>query len=603
MNMIKNLRIFFKILLIIINIVIFIIVLGVVMNSGIDAQHNLLEEITEKRFTLYEKSTQLLKVILTQDRSFEKLLLESKDGIKPEQGNAFKERTKVLLDPEMDDLEVIKGRSDIKDEEVKIFSDVFEELKKYRQTSISITTIGQLGGESALLALIDQARRASDNIRLITNKLQEYESLQINEIKMSASEQLDRQRWFFGIICFISIIVPLVISFFISQTIVTPIKRLETYSQEVANGNLKYSCNIQSKDEMGKLSDYFNMVVNYIKGFISNIKETQGNNMELKNKLIAGTTETYAAVTEISSNLNSSVKMLENLNSNVESSVHETDEVTSIFYDFQQQINNQGASIIQSAASIEQIIKSIKNAAELSEHRSEKSQALLTLTETGKSKMNESNKQVKEIIAITDDMLEAINIIEDLSERTNLLSINSAIQAAHAGEAGKSFSVVANEIRKLAESSSESSKNISFNLKKNVEMIKTLLSVSDETASYFTTIGSEVKEVVHTLREISDLMGTLREAGNEISLVINDLKTGTSEVQDNSANIEEKVKNIRHSIIKVDSVTSEVINAITEINLGAEQINIAMSELNHNATMMEEGILKTSEQVNMFVTD
>jgi len=599
-NPIKNMKILFKIMLIIVNIVIFMVILSITMNIGLNSQKKLIEEIADSRFAFYKQSVDLLTNVLQLDYEFNLLMMKNGNNVSQAQGNSFKTIVQQRLDPQIADLEKLVKLPNISQTEKTHFENALPVLIEYRRNLIYVSTAGQIG--TLLTALVQQVEQAAASIKTITQNLRTYEETRVAEIKMASLEQIKNQISFFYIICVISIIIPLVISFFIARGIVVPIKYLVDYSQLIAKGDLRKECNIQSRDEVGNLSLYINKIVMYVKDFILNIKQIQNQNFELKNKLVTDTTETLAAVTEISSNLNSSMSMLNNLNRNVESSVEASDDISRIVEVFREQIENQTASVNESSASIEQIIRSIKSVADLSDHRSKKALDLLSITEVGIHKIGESNQKIQEISAITDNMLEAVDFIKDIAEQTNLLSINSAIEAAHAGAAGKSFAVVSDEIRKLADSSTESSKLISSNLRKNVEMIKSISKASSEAAQYFQTIGDEVKQVVHTLEEISNAMQGLAASGNEISLAISNLKMITGDVHSNSANIEDKIQFIKSTISTVDDVTSEVVNAIMEINTGAKQINMAMSELNENAVLMEQSMQETSKRVDKFMT-
>lgn len=601
-NPIRNLKVFFKQLIIIITITIAMLILGIVTNIGLSSQKTLLSQLIDSRFHFFEQSTFILEQVLTFDNEFELFIAKIDKVIDFAEANDFITKIKDQIDGSISLIEDNLANKTMLDEERVRFTSTLDELKKYKQTCISIIVVGQIN-RIILDNFITQIRKSSQNVKETVSDLRNYEKRIVSESKNNGNMELDRQIAFSWIVCAIAIFIPFLISILISRTIVVPINSLVDFSQHISEGDLTKQCNINSKDEMGHLSVYFSSVVNNIREIISSIKGVQGHNMELKDKLVSSTQETFAATTEIAANLNSSINMLSNLNEGVSASVKASEKIEETFSDFKNQIDNQATSVNQSSVSIKKIVEAIQNVAVLSDKRSSKSIELLQITDVGGSKMQETNKKVKEMSAITDDILGAIDVIKDIADQTNLLSINSAIQAAHAGDTGKGFAVIANEIGRLAESSSDSSKIITQNLEKNVEMIKNLLAISDEASNYFQTIGEEVKQVVNTLKEISTSMQSLTMSGQDISMTMTTLQDITRNVSDNSDNIESGMAQIRQAVVKVNNVTSEVINAITQINIGSEQINSAMSMLSKDSVALEEGIVNVNKALDKFKTE
>ena len=173
---------------------------------------------------------------------------------------------------------------------------------------------------------------------------------------------------------------------------------------------------------------------------------------------------------------------------------------------------SQSAAVEESSTAIEQITASIGSVARLSADRRESAKTLLDVIHEGGDHVATTNEQIESVSREIDSILEIIEIINSISSQTNMLAMNAAIESAHAGEAGRGFSVVAEEIRKLAESTSENSSRIAASLQTVAGGIREAHTASNASQKVFDRIDTEVADFATALDEISTSMEQLRAA-------------------------------------------------------------------------------------------
>jgi hypothetical protein len=187
-------------------------------------------------------------------------------------------------------------------------------------------------------------------------------------------------------------------------------------------------------------------------------------------------------------------------------------------------------AVNESSEITEKMINDLKNTSDLSRHKQEELEDLIKDTAKGQQSMRETIQSVQEISQSVDAISQAIKIISAIAANTNLLSMNAAIEAAHAGEAGRGFAVVADEIRRLSETTRENSRNISQTLSNIIKGINVAAKQSNDTNSLITKMSTEVNNFANTMNEMINVMG---ELSMESSSITNALK----HVQDHSASV------------------------------------------------------------------
>jgi methyl-accepting chemotaxis protein len=334
-----------------------------------------------------------------------------------------------------------------------------------------------------------------------------------------------------------------------------------------------------SKDEPGDMAKYFNRMIDKIKALIFVIKDESTTLSQTGDELAAHTTETAAAVTEITANIQSIKSRVLNQSASVTQTAVTMNRIVDHINMLGKLVENQTASVSKSSASVEKMVANIQSVTQTLVRNVNNIVGLSESSEIGRKGLEEVAADIQKIAEESAGLLEINAVMENISSQTNLLSMNAAIEAAHAGEAGKGFAVVANEIRKLAESSSSQSKTISVVLKKIKDSIDKITRSTEGVLSKFEVIGSGIQTVTEQEKAVKDAMEE-QEVGSKIILeAISQLKEMTEQVKQNANEMMQGSREVIGESRSLEQLTEEITGGVNEIATGAEQINSSMDRV------------------------
>jgi len=227
-------------------------------------------------------------------------------------------------------------------------------------------------------------------------------------------------------------------------------------------------------------------------------------------------------------------------------------------------IVSQAKTIAQSSTATEKMIDSLKDTSELSRSEQETIKGMIEDTAKSQESMRETIQSVQAISKSVEGIAQAIKIISTIAANTNLLSMNAAIESAHAGEAGRGFGVVAGEIRRLSENTRENSVNISRTLKSIIDGVAITEKQSDNTGKRITAMSKEISSFAETMSSLINTFGELSAESSEITSALDSLHSQSDMVKTDYAEILTMTEKLSKAMFELNMLSKKKILVIDD---------------------------------------
>jgi iron only hydrogenase large subunit-like protein len=220
-----------------------------------------------------------------------------------------------------------------------------------------------------------------------------------------------------------------------------------------------------------------------------------------------------------------------------------------------QLINETAAAILKSSAVVEAMVENVRSIYNTLEHNAENVLKLSTSSLEGKNRIAKIGELINDVSAQSDALIQACKVISDIADETNILGMNAAIEAAHAGDTiGKGFAVVAGEIRHLADNSGHQAGEIEKSLKSIKQLIDISSGSSVQAQSQFDTIVSLVGSVKDEELRIRNAVETQNNGGQQIIQSLNEVNTLILQIKAESTALLESGKAVLNNISSLKNI-------------------------------------------------
>ena len=526
-------------------------IIGIYNMYSIDKSVDYLNNITIKSID------SINKIDKNQLNIYKDIQLLANEGGKTDVG----ELTKEIADAsEESEKQIAIYETTIDDEnERNIFNEFKGNLKVFNESIKKYTNLIDSGNEKQAemqLSAMDQAR---DNMRDELNKLIELNEQWANEIKVEGKETFgDSLKLIIFIIVVLSIFTSL-FAFLMQSSIKKSLNKIRGLANRLSNYDLSDPIMIESNDELGEIGNNLNKAQENISGLIKNIMDTSQD-------MSASSEELSATVEEMTAKFESINALTSEVNLGVQENSATAEEISAAVQEVDSSVN-----ILSNKA-----MEGSNNAVEIRNRATKIEKASKVATENTKEVYSEMEKQVLNDIEkgkVVSDIKVMAETIAGIAEQTNLLALNAAIEAARAGEQGKGFAIVAEEVRKLAEQSSEAVGNVKFTIEKVQEAFKSLSGNSNKLLKF---MNDNIVPQFETFVEIGE---QYQGDGIFVNNMSEELAAMTEEVLATMNQVNEAVQGMADMAQKSSGNLDGINESVDESTKAMEQIaNTAQSQ-------------------------
>ncbi len=388
-------------------------------------------------------------------------------------------------------------------------------------------------------------------------------------------------------------------AFLIAGAILKPLTKAAARFRELAEGGADLSARMEAMrdDEVGDLIRDFNGFVGKLRSVVSSLKAAQAGLVRIGGELGDSAAETAGAIARINGSLEGVRARTEGQTRSVSEASSAVAQIARNIEALEVLIGEQAASVTEASASIEEMVGNIGAVGGSMERMSESFGGLLDASAEGRARQAAAGERIAEIAELSLSLLEANEVIEGIAGQTNLLAMNAAIEAAHAGSAGKGFSVVADEIRRLAETAADRSRDIGAELARVQAAIREVVEASRASESAFAAVADRIGATHAVVREVGLAMAEQREGSRRILDVLramNDIssrvRTGSLEMSAGNLAILDEMGRLAEIAVDIERSVGEIAADSRGIEEGARRVAATTADTRSTIAAMDEAI-------------
>ena len=523
------------------------IILSLIMFAAVKSYTDIRFQSSELKNAFAEEKAIFRAYLFTGEKEF-LIKLEN-------QGEIFQTELTTARVLAKDDVQLLELLNTIETNEKKWHQDTVSPLLELRKdvNDVQITT-----EELAKNFLEIRDPQISDEITSNANKITELATQKVESIEVLAIQGMTA-------VLVASIGVGVVLTFVIARAIATPLKRLQDAADLLGSGDLTPQIQTDSSDEVGKISNSFKNMTEGLRNLVSQ-NTTMASDVSSASQQIASSIEQMNAAAQ---QVSSTIQQIARGSQSQAQQLEETNKVVEKVTDAIKMLSSRTQSTVEISIAVGEIAETGgKAAANAGERMSRIS-----------SVADESVEKIRALAERSSQITSVLDVIRKIADQTNLLALNAAIEAARAGEAGRGFAVVADEVRRLAESSAKAA-----------EGIASLINQIQEDAQL------TVKSIEESSKEISagkDIIANALQALQDIAKKVQDVVTQVKDVSSSTQAQVHEMEQLSKLASDIASVAEENASASEEVSSATEEQTAGMEEI----TSAVQNLAKLSEEL------
>ena len=502
----------------------------------------------------------------------------------------------------------------------------FEEWLPYVDRAIAQTDAGMYGDAlMSIEAAMSRFQPLLERIAELTATMQRG----MNEARVSARNAASTGQIQGIYSSIIAVVLGFLFTFFLTRSITRPLALVTETAKRIASGDLTVErLNVRQRDEIGIMSDAFNMMVENLRTLIRQVAASSEDLSASSEELAATAEQAANATKQIAATIEQVAQGAADQSRSVQDTASVVDELKRSIHRIAQGAEQQARAVQEMTSVMGEMTRALATTAERAAGVSDLAKKALQTARDGENAVRETvagMRQIHETVSQTarniqelgshsEKVGEIVQVISGIADQTNLLALNAAIEAARAGEHGKGFAVVADEVRKLAERSAASAGEIAQLIGSMQHGIgRVVASMNEGTAKVQVGLdlaqraGGALDEILSALQSTTDGVNDIaryaeenRESVKRITHLAENL-AGVSE--ENSASAEEmaaRSDQVTSAIESISAVSEQTAASSEEVSASAEEMNSSVMEISRSVQQLTQMAAELQERVSKF---
>ncbi|HHV62221.1 MAG TPA: methyl-accepting chemotaxis protein [Firmicutes bacterium] len=412
-------------------------------------------------------------------------------------------------------------------------------------------------------------------------------------------------------------LIAIILAITISRGIARPLSRVADIAQAVATGDLSVEVpRISTGDEVETVAKAFSQMVTGLRNLVGQLRSSAEQVASTSEELSSSARESAKAILQISETVNQVASGAQEQSTSAASSASSVDQLSQLIGQVARGAESQVKSIRVASDAVSEMNNSLDKAMNMLEtvgstssdnaraaaKGSQAAENVVASMEGIRTTTQEVADRIRELDAHSQEIGKILEVINDIAEQTNLLALNAAIEAARAGEHGRGFAVVADEVRKLAERSSRETKAIAALIGNIREATEKAVTAIDEGIKEVANGSQVAQEAGKTLNEIfqaatgaermvSELIlssRALKDASLKVEKAINEIVAIADENTAATKTMAASAEGVRKSIDNVAAVSEQSAAAAEQVSASTEEMNASIQEMSASADSLSE---------------